>query len=951
MTPEQWRKLQDLFDKVTQKPPAERQTALRRVEETVEDPALLQELRRLVEHAEPDAGFLRPILGMFAGNVLQAGDVAAGRFEIIRLIGRGGMGEVFEALDRKLGERVAIKIIAPEYARDAGLLERFLREVQIARRISHPNICRIHDLGEHGGVPYLSMEFLEGETLTKRLERGPLAFEEWEKIARQLFDGLSAAHAAGVIHRDLKPSNLMLVGARLVILDFGLARPILPRQDSRLTHSGTLIGTLDWMAPEQLLEEFDERSDLYSAALILLQACKGKSPEKESGGLAGALRRATGDTDFRTQMPAGLPSAWRYVLLRCLERDPSRRPARAQDVQELVTQRRRLLFATVGNLTRNRWIRISTAAAIFVALVVLGFRYLTRPAGLQPGSLIMVASTINATGEPSFDGMTSLLRADLEQSSQFNVWDGQRLGGVLRSMRRDPLSKPEPKEWPEIAFREKAPLLVFSTVSRLADGYALVIRSEEIGKAPQPPVQSWEHTFSATGPSGLFDAAHEAATWIRLTAGEKAADLSANNRLPQDITTNSWEALQLYDRARSLTAAQHPTEAIPVFQRAIQIDPQFAMALTWLGDLLNAQYKSEEGFADWRKANALAHSQHLSEHETLNIESRYALEIKDFKAAEPILRDWTRKFPNDPLALQLLASCLDSMGRYEEAILRARDAQERFGPSVFGTSVLIRALAARGQTADLQAQLNVLEGLSAHSLRLEFQGIAAAVQGEYDVAASIFRELIASAQGRESSRARTLLANLEADRGNIDDARKTLGEAIHKDREAGEDGLVSQEQVAQAYLEGLAGHADLSRALTAQAIADRPSPEVIVKAVTVLARQGFVEDATRLAKTYPRIEGPGFQAARLRMQGEILEAKGDPRQAVERLERAAQLDRPQLPKEYLARALDLAGETERAKLIYQRIVDMPWMAWGSPEDDLPGIRSVARQYLKRAKGE
>ena len=951
MTPEQWRKLQELFDEVTQKPPVERQTALRRVEETVKDPSLLQELRRLVEHAEPDAGFLRPIPGVFAGNVLRAGDVAAGRFEIIRRIGRGGMGEVFEALDRKLEERVAIKIIAPEYARDAGLLERFLREVQIARRISHPNICRIHDLGEHGGMPYLSMELLEGETLAKRLERGPLSLEEWEEIARQLFDGLRAAHAAGVIHRDLKPSNLMLVGSRLVILDFGLARPILPRQGGGLTHSGTLIGTLDWMAPEQLLGEYDERSDLYSAALILLQAFQGKSPEKESSGLAGALRRATGDTDFRTQMPAGLPPAWRYVLLRCLERDPSRRPARAQEVPELVTQRRRVLFADLGTLARNRWIRVSAAAAILLALVVPGFRYLSRPGGLQPGSLIMVASTTNATGEPRFDGMTSLLRADLEQSSQFNVWNGQRLGSVLSSMRRDPQSKPEPKEWREIAFREKAPLLVFSTLSPLGDGYTLAIHSEEIGSAPQPPVQSWEHSVTTTGPDGLFEALHEAATWIRLTAGEKAADLSANNRLPQDITTNNWEALQLYDQAQSLSAAQHATDAIPVLERAVQLDPQFAMGRMRLGDLLNAQYKSEEGFADWRQAIALARNQHLSEHERLSIESRYALEIKDFKGAEPVLRDWMLKFPNDPLARQLLASCLVAMGRYEEAILQARDAQQRFGPSVFGTSVLIRALAAKNQTEDIEPQIQVLETLPAHTVALRFRGMLAAMRGEYDEAARLFRELATVARGEEASRAVGLLAILESDRGRMDEARNVLRDAIARAREAGEDGLSSQETVALAYLEGLAGNAKLARALTQEAVAVRPSPEVIVKSVTVLARQGFVEDAARLAKTYPSEEGPRFEAARLRIQGEILEAKGDPRQAVERLDRAAQLDRPHLPKEYLARALDLAGETERAKLIYQRIVDIPWMVWGSPEDDLPGIRSVARQYLKKAKGE
>lgn len=950
MTPEQWRKLQELFDEVTQKPPGERQTALRSVEETVEDPALLRELRRLVEHAEPDAGFLRPIPGMFTGNVLHAGDVAAGRFEIVRLIGRGGMGEVFEALDRKLGERVAIKIIAPEYARDAGLLERFLREVQIARRISHPNICRIHDLGEHGGMPYLSMELLEGETLAKRLERGPLALEEWEEIARQLFEGLSAAHAAGVIHRDLKPSNLMLAGSRLVILDFGLARPILPRQDGSLTHTGTLLGTLDWMAPEQLLEEFDERSDLYSAALILLRAFKGKSSEKESGGLAGALRRATGDTDFRTQMPAGLPSAWRYVLLRCLERDPSRRPAQAQQVQELVTRRRRVLFADLGNLARNRWIRVSAAAAILLALVALGFRYLSRPAGLQPGSLIMVASTINATGEPRFDGMTSLLRADLEQSSQFNVWDGQRLGAVLSSMRHDPQSKPEPKEWREIAFREKAPLLVFSTVTRLGDGYTLSIRGEEIGSAPQPPVQSWEQTFSTTGPDGLFEAAHKAATWIRSTAGEKAADLSANNRLPQDITTNSWEALQLYDRARSLSAARRATDAIPVFQRAIQIDSQFAMALMWLGDILNAQYKSDEGFADWRQAVALARAQHLSAHETLSIESRYALEIRDFRAAEPVLREWVLKFPNDPLAPRLLASCLLGLGRYEEAIDVAREAQERFGPNVFGTSIVIRGLAAKNRIAEIEPQIQVLEGLSAHTLALQFKAVTAALQGDYTSAERVFRELISVARGEDLSRGISCLAILEADQGRMDEARRILRDAIDKDGEAGEDGLASEKTVTLAFLEAVAGNGKMAGALAAEAGAASQSPQVIVESVTILARLGYFEEASRLSKRYPKEEGPRFEVARLRMQGEILAARGDLPQAVDVLDRAASKDRINAPKEYLARVLDLTGERERAKLIYQSIAGTPWMIWGSPEDEWPGA-FLAKKYHEKVGGK
>jgi len=182
MTPEQWQELQNLFEEVIQNPLQERPGVLNRLELEIQDSAVRRELRRLVEHAEVGAEFLRPVAGRGVypdRPALQAGDVIANRFEILTSIGKGGMAEVFEAFDRKLGERVAIKIIAPEFTRDPSLLERFHQEVQIARRITHPNICRIHDLGEHRDLPYLSMELLEGETLSKRLERGPLSLEAW----------------------------------------------------------------------------------------------------------------------------------------------------------------------------------------------------------------------------------------------------------------------------------------------------------------------------------------------------------------------------------------------------------------------------------------------------------------------------------------------------------------------------------------------------------------------------------------------------------------------------------------------------------------------------------------------------------------------------------------------------------------------------------------------------
>jgi len=671
MTPEQWQALQDLFEEVIQKPLSERPAALERLESEIQDPAVRVELRRLVEHAEVGSELLRPVAGLEFnpdGPALHSGDVIAERFEILQPLGKGGMAEVFEAFDRKLGERVAIKIIAPEYAQDPSLRRRFHQEVQIARRITHPNICRIHDLGEHQGLPYLSMELLAGETLSKRLERGPLPLETWADLAEQLLQGLRAAHAAGVVHRDLKPSNLMFTGSRLVILDFGLARPILTREDDGLTRTGTLVGTLDWMAPEQLLGEYNERSDLYSAALILLRALKPGSDTTGSGGLAGALRRATSDTEFRAQVPKELPASWRYALLSCLERDPTQRPRDVAEVKRLV-QAQYVLPLELRHFAGSNWKTFAIVLAV-LALFGVSFRFLwyprqQQPLGLKPGSAIMLASTDNATHDSRFDGATSVLRADFGQSSRFNLWDERRFPEVLRGMRLDPQTKPDVKQWREMAFRENVPLLVFSTLSKLADGYRFSIRYEVIGKStPETPVEVREVTEPALGPSGLFEAIHNAVTSVRIAAGEGATERAANNRLPQDITSSNWEALQLYENAQTLSDQQHSDEAVPLLRRAVDLDPSFAMGLMRLGDLLNAQDKREEGFANWRRAIALEAAQHLSEHERLNIQSRYALEIRNFNKAEPFLRDWVLKFPNDPLPRQLLAWCLLQVGNY-----------------------------------------------------------------------------------------------------------------------------------------------------------------------------------------------------------------------------------------------------------------------------------------------
>jgi tetratricopeptide (TPR) repeat protein len=263
--------------------------------------------------------------------------------------------------------------------------------------------------------------------------------------------------------------------------------------------------------------------------------------------------------------------------------------------------------------------------------------------------------------------------------------------------------------------------------------------------------------------------------------------------------------------------------------------------------------------------------------------------------------------------------------------------------------VLIRGLIARKELAGIDQQITILESLSSKPLAQGFRAMVALLRGDYSASAALLREVMHSDDVQESSRATSLLANLEADRGEIERARTLLGDGILKDRETSQDGFAAEKTIALAFLDGMAENHALAAARARQAVSMRRSPLVIVQAVTVLARNGSSRDALSLMNSFPAGEGPKHEADLLRMRGEILAARGEFKQALDVLERAARMDRPQVPKEYLARALDLAGDRLQAKLVYEQIADTPFPTW-IVEDQWPATRLLARQQLKEFEG-
>src|SRR5437867_3775328 len=272
----------------------------------------------------------RPISGSREEARFLPGTLLAGRYRIFGLVGKGGMGEVYRADDLKLGQTVALKFLPADVEKDGDRLERFLGEVRIARQISHPNVCRVYDVGEVDGHHFLTMEFVDGEDLASLLRRiGRLPRDKALQIARQLCAGLAAAHEQGVLHRDLKPGNVMIDGrGRARITDFGLARLA-----GEIHGADVLAGTPAYMAPEQIGgKAVTVRSDIYSLGLVLCELCTGQPAFK--GATAAELAREKSETAPTSPglIVDGFDPAIERVILRCLERDPANRPASALQV-------------------------------------------------------------------------------------------------------------------------------------------------------------------------------------------------------------------------------------------------------------------------------------------------------------------------------------------------------------------------------------------------------------------------------------------------------------------------------------------------------------------------------------------------------------------------------------------------------------------------------------------
>src|SRR5580692_8105533 len=384
--------------------------------------------------------------------LFQTGDVLGGRYEIIELLGEGGMGAVYKALDRELDRPVALKLIRPELASNPSMLARFKQELLLSRQVTHKNVIRIYDLGDAEGVKYITMEFVQGRDLRSLIqEKKKFSPEEAVEIMQQVCQALQAAHAVGVIHRDLKPQNIMREDtSRILVMDFGLARTM---EGDGMTQTGALVGTMEYMSPEQALgKELDQRSDIFTAGLIFYELLTGQMPYRADSALASLIRRtqerAKPISEFDKTIPQGLSN----VVSKCLEREPA---ARYQTAKELLSdlgawQGKReagaIAFQSVKPWAQTvPWQWIGGIAAVLI-LAVLGFVFRDKlrfggktPLNGKPEVALAILPFRNATQDSSLDWygpmLADMLSSDVGQSAHLSTVSPDRMHQLLHDLR------------------------------------------------------------------------------------------------------------------------------------------------------------------------------------------------------------------------------------------------------------------------------------------------------------------------------------------------------------------------------------------------------------------------------------------------------------------------------------------------------------------------------------
>jgi tetratricopeptide (TPR) repeat protein/tRNA A-37 threonylcarbamoyl transferase component Bud32 len=788
----------------------------------------------------------------------QAGDLVGKplgeRYHIIKLLGAGGMGAVYQALDNELGVAVAIKTVRKELTADpdsARLLDRrFKQELLLARKVTHKNIVRVYDIGELDGVKYITMPFLQGEDLATVLKReGKLPVERVLKLARSVISGLAAAHDAGVVHRDLKPANIMVApDGEGLVMDFGVARsteapiaagegPISTDTLATLTRdgqarvleqtaSGIVVGTIEYMAPEQSRgEAVDQRADIYAFGLILYDLLLGRArASRVKSAVAELQHRMREAPPSLRETDHAVPVALERIVMKCVQPDAADRFTTSREVEgELAKLDAHGVPLPLAQ--RMSWLQKVVAVIALVAL--LGITYWSArgpaaPVKHEPVS-ILIADLANETGDKTFDGaLEPMLKLALEGAGFISAYDRN---GIRRSLGVVPPAVLDEKAGRALAVQQGVGLVLAGTLALDGSGYTVTLKAAESVTGNVIATESGD----ATSRDGVLGVATDLGSRMRTALGDNTSD-SSRRFATEKLSATSLEVVREYALAMQALSSSEFVEARAAFERAIKIDPNFGLAYAGLASTASNMGQPQE--AERFVKEAIRHVERMTERERLRTRGLLYYITNDYEACVKEYGDLLAQYEADVAARNNLALCSTKLRN----MARARDEMARV-VAILPKRSLYRLNASLYSTYSGDFVQGERDALVAQQLgdRWALQALALSKLGQNDFgAATAAYESLAASVGAGPSYTTAGLADIAVYQGRFADAVQLFTDGAAVDLKAGEPDRAAMK------LAGLA-HAELSRG--------RP-PEAIAAADRAVAASGSVQVRFLAGRTY-----------------------------------------------------------------------------------------------------